>query len=856
MDENYHVSFYDQYGYVVQTLQTDTYVEVVDAYLICGSNGDSIRFFANTVELIEGPTFSQAYTPLPGGFFQQGSQYFERLSTMYDYIKTNVVNVVVRDISALKFRDGTTQTTAATGGEGSGTVTQVATTGPITGGPITTTGTIGITQATSTTNGYLSSTDWNAFDNKFDNPTGNTSQYLRGDGSLATFPSIPTVTPAALTKTNDTNVTLTLGGSPTNALLQAVSMTLGWTGTLADSRIASASTWNSKEPGITPGNTGQYWRGDKSWQTLDKSAVGLGNVDNTSDANKPISTATQTALNAKQDTLSGTGVVKSTGGTISYISGTSSEYIKGDGTLGTFPTTGGGIPHGNATASVPDTYTTTITGVTAYNDADAYLIRFATGNTTSATLNINSIGAIPLYRNNDGELIGGDIIDGAEMLCIYNSTTNRFQVIGTAPNTLLSYVTNDDTVAIVKGQPVYAFGGTGDRLTVKRASNSADATSAQTVGLVLSTSIGVNQKGLIILNGQLDGLGILKPSAGWLDGDAVYLGDTPGSITRVKPYAPKHLVYLGFVTSTSPGSAGRMYVRVQNGYEMDELHNVQAQNPNLNDTLYYDNTVTPGQWKTASISTILGYTPGQGTVTSVSALALGTSGTDLGSSVATGTTTPVITLNVPTASATNRGALSSTDWSTFNGKQDAITGAATTITTSNLTASRALISDGSGKVATNAVTSTELGYLSGVTSSIQTQLNTKISTSKSFMNAIINSSVLASTTTYGTFGVPSFLTTEALRLFVVPQASTFSRLYIKITSNQVAGGSLVFTIRKNSIDTAIVATIAAGSAGGTEVSNTANSVSFAAGDDLSIKIQNNAAATSATVGNISIMVEI
>ena len=63
-----------------------------------------------------------------------------------------------------------------------------------------------------------------------------------------------------------------------------------------------------------------------------------------------------------------------------------------------------------------------------------------------------------------------------------------------------------------------------------------------------------------------------------------------------------------------------------------------------------------------------------GTVTSVAQLTLGTTGTDLSSSIATGTTTPVITLNVPTASATNRGALSSTDWSTFNSKQAALSG--------------------------------------------------------------------------------------------------------------------------------------------------------------------------------------
>jgi len=73
---------------------------------------------------------------------------------------------------------------------------------------------------------------------------------------------------------------------------------------------------------------------------------------------------------------------------------------------------------------------------------------------------------------------------------------------------------------------------------------------------------------------------------------------------------------------------------------------------------------------------------GSGTVTSVAALTLGTTGTDLSSTVANGTTTPVITLNVPTASAANRGALSAADWSTFNGKQAALV-SATNIKTIN-----------------------------------------------------------------------------------------------------------------------------------------------------------------------------
>lgn len=80
-----------------------------------------------------------------------------------------------------------------------------------------------------------------------------------------------------------------------------------------------------------------------------------------------------------------------------------------------------------------------------------------------------------------------------------------------------------------------------------------------------------------------------------------------------------------------------------------------------------------------------------GTVTSVAALTLGTTGTDITSSVANGTTTPVITLNIPTASSVNRGALSSTDWTTFNSKQNALNGtgfvkiSGTTITYDNST---------------------------------------------------------------------------------------------------------------------------------------------------------------------------
>lgn len=109
-------------------------------------------------------------------------------------------------------------------------------------------------------------------------PTGTVLQYIRGDGTLATFPTIPSITPAALTKTDDTNVTLTLGGTPATALLQSTSLTLGWTGTLADSRITSATTWNAKQNAITLTTTGSSGASTLIGATLNIPQYGGGTI--------------------------------------------------------------------------------------------------------------------------------------------------------------------------------------------------------------------------------------------------------------------------------------------------------------------------------------------------------------------------------------------------------------------------------------------------------------------------------------------------------------------------------------------------------------------------------------------------
>lgn len=100
----------------------------------------------------------------------------------------------------------------------------------------------------------------------------------------------------------------------------------------------------------------------------------------------------------------------------------------------------------------------------------------------------------------------------------------------------------------------------------------------------------------------------------------------------------------------------------------------------------------------------------------------------------------------------------------LNGKQATVTGAATTITTNNLTADRAVISNGDGKVAVSAVTSTELGYLAGVTSNIQSQLNSKQGTVSGGASSIISSDLTANralvSNANGKVGVSNVTATE------------------------------------------------------------------------------------------------
>jgi hypothetical protein len=156
-----------------------------------------------------------------------------------------------------------------------------------------------------------------------------------------------------------------------------------------------------KEPTITAGTTGQYYRGDKTFQTLDKTAVGLGNVDNTSDANKPVSSATTTALNTKaNNTVTVTGATSLTGGgnltanrTISLVNdsatpGNTQYYgTDGTGTKGFFPVPAATIANGSITPAKLNSDTPANGEVLSYNGTGFEWITPASGGGAVSSVN-------------------------------------------------------------------------------------------------------------------------------------------------------------------------------------------------------------------------------------------------------------------------------------------------------------------------------------------------------------------------------------------------------------------------------------------------------------------------------------
>ena len=550
----------------------------------------------------------------------------------------------------------------------------------------------------------------------------------------------------------------------------------------------------NKENTIASGTTSQYWRGDKTWQTLDKSVVGLGNVDNTSDADKPISTLVQTALNAKENTANKSDVT--TLGTSDVLFPTQNAvktYVDAQISANATPDAsasvkgkiqlGGDLAGTGSSAASPVITNNAISTNKIANDA-VTTVKIAPGSTNSVLVT-DALGAVAwLDKGAFGAVADLTTIEGV------GTTANPFKVkdlgIITAKLANGSVTTAklaDDAVTNAKIGEIISVenGGTGSNMTstagyVKQATTGANLSTVSTIPVADVTGAVRSVNGVVpaadgnvaVIIGRVftgspvnpdlatsiinaspakqssdiyivastgnpnNGRTFIYDGTNWLEvatdlstTDARYVnadGDTmEGNLTV--PTGTKIIIadaptgstdavnkaYVdGLVTSSAtPDATTSVKGKIKLAGDLSGTADAPTvpglalkaplESPSLTGTplaptaaagtnttqiatTAFVTAATSGMQDAITLTTtgtgaasLIGSTlniptPNNGTVTEVSALTIGTSGTDITSTVATSTTTPVVTLNVPTASAANRGALSAADWTTFNDK--------------------------------------------------------------------------------------------------------------------------------------------------------------------------------------------
>jgi hypothetical protein len=234
---------------------------------------------------------------------------------------------------------------------------------------------------------------------------------------------------------------------------------------------------------------------------------------------------------------------------------------------------------------------------------------------------------------------------------------NVVQEVGQSQQVL---VYNGTGATLNKGQVVYSNGAQGQRPTVALALATSDATSARTLGIV-AESIANGAEGFVTTLGIIENI----DTSAFTAGAQLYLsGSTAGALTQTKTVAPIHMVYVARCIK-SHASSGRMFVTVQNGYELDELHDVSAVSPANNDGIFYNTSTS--LWEKKSIVTALGYTPYNATnpagYTSNTGTVTGVTGT--APIVSSGGTAPAISISAATTSAA--GSMSSADKTKLDG---------------------------------------------------------------------------------------------------------------------------------------------------------------------------------------------
>jgi len=214
---------------------------------------------------------------------------------------------------------------------------------------------------------------------------------------------------------------------------------------------------------------------------------------------------------------------------------------------------------------------------------------------TGNTIEVIKDGVTKLVVNQQGSVTANQVtLNIAPTETAVVGTTRWNNIVGSSETTLkggavvlkngvdlvarvVNKVTPNQTLTKANYQAVRISGATGQRLSIQLAQGNTDLNSADTIGLVTET-IATNQEGFIITMGQIEEINTTGSLQGetWVDGDVLYLSPTiAGRLTNIKPNgAIGHIIVIGYV-EYAHAIQGKIYVKVMNGWELDELHNVR-----------------------------------------------------------------------------------------------------------------------------------------------------------------------------------------------------------------------------------------------------------------------------------------
>ncbi len=163
---------------------------------------------------------------------------------------------------------------------------------------------------------------------------------------------------------------------------------------------------------------------------------------------------------------------------------------------------------------------------------------------------------------------------------------------------------NGSGLPLTKGTVVYINGAQGQRPRITKASASGESTSSKTLGMV-SESIDIGGEGFVTTFGVLKGINTIT----YAEGAALWLSTTAGEVTTTMPTAPNHAVFIGYCVR-SHATAGQIFIKVQNGYELEELHNVLISSPIGGQGLVYESST--GLWKNQNVDALPSQTGNSG----------------------------------------------------------------------------------------------------------------------------------------------------------------------------------------------------------------------------------------------------